>query len=64
VAANGDLKKPDLQELKSILDGLHSKTLNIRGVGYESRNIRILAEANPHLFAYEKGTWPRVRYLR
>jgi hypothetical protein len=46
---NGDLKKPDLQELKSILDGLPGKTLNIRGEGYDTPNIKILAEANPHL---------------
>jgi hypothetical protein len=63
-ADNGNLKKPDLQELKVILDGLPNKTLNIRQEGYESRNIKILAEANPHLFAYEKGTWPRVKYLK
>ena len=59
-----DLKRPDLQELKAILDGLPDKTLNIRQEGYESRNIKILAEANPHLFAYDKGTWPKVKYLR
>lgn len=63
-AVNGDLKRPDLQELKAILDGLPNKTLNIRQEGYESRNIKILAEANPHLFAYEKGTWPRVKFLK
>jgi hypothetical protein len=61
---NGDLKKPDLQELKSILDALPDKTLNIRGEGYDTPNIKILAAANPHLFAYEKGAWPKVRYLR
>lgn len=63
-SSNGDLKKPDLQELKAILDGLPGKTLGIRQEGYETRNIRILAEANPHIFAYEKGTWPKVKYLR
>jgi len=64
VVGNRDLKKPNLQELKSILDARPDKTLNIRGEGYESRNIRILAEANPHLFAYQSGPWPRVKYLR
>ena len=59
---NGDLKKPDLQELEAILEALPQKTLNIRGAGYGSRNIRIPAEANPHLFAYEKETWPKVKY--
>jgi hypothetical protein len=59
---NGDRKKPDLQELKAILDALPEKTLNIRGAGYGSRNIRIPAEANLHLFAYEKGAWPKVKY--
>jgi hypothetical protein len=63
-AGDGGLKKPDLQELKMILDGLPDKTLNIRQEGFESRNIKILAEANPHLFAYYKGTWPKVKYLR
>jgi len=63
-AGNGDLKRPDLQELKAILDGLPDKTLNIRQEGYESRNIKVLSEANPHLFAYYKGTWPKVKYLR
>jgi hypothetical protein len=63
-SGNGDLKKPDLQELKAILDVLPDKTLNIRQEGYESRNIKILAEANPHLFAYDKGTWPKVKYLK
>jgi hypothetical protein len=63
-AENGDLKRPDLQELKAILDRLPDKTLNIRQEGYESRNIKVLAGANPHLFAYEKGTWPKVKYLR
>jgi hypothetical protein len=63
-AGNGDLKRPDLQELKAILDGLPDKTLNIRQEGYESRNIKVLAEANPHLFAYYKGTWPKVKFLK
>ena len=61
---NSDLKKPDLQQLKEILNNLPGKTLSIRSEGYETRNIKILAEANPHLFAYEKGTWPKVTYLR
>jgi hypothetical protein len=38
-------QEPDLRELKPILDGLPDKTLNIRGEGYDSRNIRILAES-------------------
>lgn len=39
----------------------HQK-LRFGGV-YDSRNIRILAEADPHLFAYEKGTWLSGKYL-
>jgi len=64
VVANGDLKKPDLQELKFILDGLPDKTLNIRGEGYDTPNIKTLTAANPHLFAYVSGAWPKVKYLK
>ena len=58
------MKKPDLQELKQILDQRPSNTLHIRKDGFDSKAIKILAEANPDLLAYEKGTWPKVRYLR
>ena len=63
-SGNGDLKKPDLQELKQILDRRPNNTLHIRKDGFDSKTIKILAEANPDLFAYETSTWPKVRYLR
>ena len=62
--SNGDLKRPDLQELKQILDRRPDNTLNIRQDGFDSKTIKSIALANPDLFVYEKGTWPRVRYFR
>ena len=54
-------KKPDLQELKSILASAEGKTLNIRGEGYDAKNIRTLAMANPSLLQMGgKGAWPTV----
>jgi hypothetical protein len=63
-AEKGDLKRPDLQELKEILSRQPAKTLNIRGEGYDTPNIKVLADANPHLLRYEKGTWPKVTLLK
>jgi hypothetical protein len=63
-AERGDLKKPDLQELKEILSRQPAKTLNIRGEGFDTPNIKVLADANPHLLRYEKGTWPKVTLLK
>jgi len=63
-AERGDLKKPDLQELKEILSRQPAKTLNIRGEGFDTPNIKVLADANPHLLKYEKGTWPKVTLLK
>ena len=63
-SGNGELKKPDLQELKQILDRRPNNTLHIRKDGFDSKAIKILAEANPDLFAYETSTWPKVRYLK
>ena len=63
-SSNGDLKKPDLQELRQILDRRPNNTLHIRKDGFDSKTIKILAEANPDLFAYETSTWPKVRYLK
>lgn len=60
----GELKKPDLQELKELLSRQPAKTLNIRGEGYDTPNIKVLADANPHLLRYEKGTWPKVTLLK
>ena len=59
--SKGEGKKPDLQELKSILAQATGKTLNIRGEGYEAKNIRTLAKANPSLLQMGgKGAWPTV----
>ena len=53
--------RPDLQELKSILARAEGKTLNIRGEGYDTNNIRTLAKANPSLLQMGgKGAWPTV----
>ena len=60
----GTLKKPDLQELKEILRGSPDKTLNIRKEGYDTPNIKTLADANPSLLQYTKGAWPTVKLLK
>ena len=60
-ASKGEGKKPDLQELKSTLARAEGKTLNIRGEGYDTKNIRTLAKANPSLLQMGgKGAWPTV----
>lgn len=59
-----NLKKPDLQELKDVLAKQPGKILNIRGEGYDTPTIKILAESNPHALRYEKGTWPKVALVR
>jgi hypothetical protein len=63
-AVNGELKKPNLQELRQILDNRPGNVLNIRQDGFDSTAIKSLVRAYPDLFAYEKGTWPKVKYLR
>jgi hypothetical protein len=60
----GSLKKPDLQELKDILKGSPDKTLNIRKEGYDTPNIKTMADANPALLQYTKGAWPTVKLLK
>lgn len=58
-------KTPDLQELKEILGALPDKTLNIRKNGFDTRNIKVLASANPHLLGMGgKGAWPTVTLLK
>ena len=42
-------KSPSLQELKAIIAEDPEKTLNIRKGGYDLRNIKVLAQANPGL---------------
>ncbi len=58
-------KSPSLQELKEIIAATPEKTLNIRRDGYDLRNIKILAKANPQLLQLGgKGAWPTVKLLK
>ena len=61
----GPGKAPSLQDLKSIISAEPDKTLNIRKGGYDLRNIKILAQANPNLLQLGgKGAWPTVKLLK
>jgi hypothetical protein len=54
-----------LQELKALLAEAPDKTLSIRKEGLDLRNIKVLAEANPHLLKLGgKGPWPTVTMLK
>ena len=54
-----------LSELKELLAAAPDKTLSIRQAGLELRNIKILAEANPHLLRIGgNGPWPTVTLLK
>ncbi len=58
-------RTPDLQELKEMLNAAPNKTIGIRKEGLDLRNIKILAEANPHLLRIGgKGAWPTVTLLK
>lgn len=58
-------KSLPLQELKALLAEAPDKTLNIRKEGLELRNIKVLANANPHLLRLAgKGAWPTVTLLK
>jgi hypothetical protein len=58
-------KSLPLQELKELLAEAPGKTLNIRKEGLELRNIKVLANANPHLLKLGgKGAWPTVTLLK
>ncbi len=58
-------KSLPLQELKELLAAAPGKTLNIRKEGLELRNIKVLANANPHLLRLAgKGAWPTVTLLK
>ena len=58
-------KKPDLQELKALLGAAPEKTISLRKEGYDVRNVKILAMANPHLLRMGgKGAWPEVTLLK
>lgn len=58
-------KSLPLQELKELLAAAPGKTVNIRKEGLELRNIKVLANANPHLLKIGgKGAWPTVTLLK
>jgi hypothetical protein len=58
-------KSLPLQELKQLLEHAPDKTLNIRKENLDLRNIKVLAEANPHLLKLGgKGAWPTVTLLK
>jgi len=58
-------KSPSLQELKAIIAADPEKTLNIRKGGYDLRNIKVLAQANPGLLQLGgKGAWPTVKLMK
>jgi len=59
------LKSPSLQSLKEILAAAPGKTISIRSEGYDLKNIKVLAKANPHLLQLGgKGAWPTVTLLK
>ena len=65
VAPKSTGKAPSLQELKTIIAAEPEKTLNIRKGGYDLRNIKILARANPQLLQLGgKGAWPTVKLMK
>jgi hypothetical protein len=54
-----------LQELKELLANAPDKTLNIRKENLDLRNIKVLAEANPHVLRLGgNGPWPTVTLLK
>ncbi len=58
-------KKPDLQELKALLAAAPNKTISLRREGYDVRNVKVMAQANPHLLSMGgKGAWPEVTLLK
>ena len=64
-ATTGPGKSLPLQELKELLAAAPDKTLNIRKENLELRNIKVLANANPHLLKLGgKGAWPTVTLLK
>lgn len=54
-----------LQELKEMLTNAPDKTLSIRKENLDLRNIKVLAQANPHLLKLGgNGPWPTVTLLK
>lgn len=72
-SANGRVRKRasvsgrsiPLQELKELLAKSPGKTVSIRQEGLDTKNIKTLAAANPHLLQMGgKGPWPTVTLLK
>jgi hypothetical protein len=58
-------KSLPLQELKELLANAPDKTLSIRKENLDLRNIKVLAQANPHLLRLGgNGPWPTVTLLK
>jgi hypothetical protein len=58
-------KSVPLQELKELLANAPDKTLSIRKENLDLKNIKVLAEANPHLLRLGgNGPWPTVTLLK
>ena len=58
-------KSPSLQELKELLNAAPGKTISIRREGYDLKNIKTLAKANPGLLQVGgKGAWPTMSLLK
>lgn len=54
-----------LQDLKELLAKAPGKTISIRQEGLDTKNIKTLAGANPHLLQMGgKGPWPTVTLLK
>jgi hypothetical protein len=61
----GPGKSIPLSELKVLLEAAPEKTLNVRKAGLQLRNVKILADANPHLLKLGgKSPWPTVTMLK
>jgi len=58
-------KKPDLQQLKALLAEAPGKTILLRKEGYDVRNVKIMAMANPTLLRMGGlGPWPTMTLLK
>ena len=64
-AERGPAKSIPLQELKDLRANAPYKTLSIRKENLDLRNIKVLAQANPHLLNLGgNGPWPTVTLLK
>jgi hypothetical protein len=64
-AERGPARSLPLQELKELLANAPDKTLSIRRENLDLRNIKVLAQANPHILKLGgNGPWPTVTLLK